>query len=118
MGIIRDSATLPDAGTGAWLSTGAIQWVTGSGLWGYTNHQANCSEVYRSGDEVGVLLDLRSPPGRVYWYLNGRPVGTLEMQPSEERFAFCFCVGDGGARITRTTLPEELPHGFPPVQEY
>jgi hypothetical protein len=52
VGIIRASASLPDAGTGAWLSTGAIQWVTGSGLWGYTNHQANCAEAYKTGDEV------------------------------------------------------------------
>jgi hypothetical protein len=67
--------------------------------------------------QVGVLLDLREAPGRVYWYLNGRSVGHLNLQPSEERYAFCFCVGDGAARITRTALPEELPPGFPPVQQ-
>jgi len=117
VGIIRDSVGLPDAGTGAWLSTGAIQWVTGSGLWGYTNHQANCNDAYRTGDEVGVLLDLRVQPGRVYWYLNGRLVGQLDLQPTDERYAFCFCVGDGGARITRTSLPDELPPGFAPVHE-
>lgn len=113
---------LPDAGTGAWLSTGAVQWVTGSGLWGASTHQGACAASYATGDEVGVLLDLRgrdgedgsaAAGGRVYWRFQGQWVGELPLAETDTSFAFCFCVGDGAARISDTSLPTVLPPGCP-----
>ena len=110
-----DGKALPSAGTGAWLGRGAVQWVTGSGLWSYSSHRANVAPAYTTGDEVGVLLDLRGEHrGSVHWYLAGTCVGSLELEPCAEGFAFCFCVGDGGVRITATEVPKRLPPSVAP----
>ena len=68
---------------------------------------ARPEESDREG-RTSLLVSQRQIRGRK------RPVAA---SPEGERFAFCFCVGDGGAEITRTVLPDQLPPECPPPHD-
>ena len=114
IGVISNDVALPEAGRGAWLSpAGAQMWVSGSGFWGSAHHRKNSSMSFKSGDKVGVLLNLAENERTAYWYLNGTYTETsldlLKETDTSGSLAFVFCIGDGSAEITRTYLPDELP---------
>merc|ERR1712000_142846 len=98
VGCLSNETPLPEAGRGAWLSpSGAIMWVSGSGLWGSTHHRRNSSLSFDSGDYVGVLLSLQENERKVYWYLNGAYTGNFLDLKEETRdcgpLSICYCIG-------------------------
>jgi hypothetical protein len=77
-------------------------------------HKHSSKNTYKSGDTVGILLDLRPSERRVHFFKNGLPTEeSCEIEePEGTPFAFCFCIGDGHASIVRTYLPDKMPENF------
>jgi hypothetical protein len=99
-------------GAGAWLN-GPLMWVAGSGLW-ENGRLMNAHLHYRSGDVVGILLDLRASPPTVGFYhvTNHGENAILAVQctldPGKGPWLFCTCLGGGTATIVRTSPRAEF----------